>query len=325
MNAVTLATNQWVRDIAAAWDRFWFKPTQPHTLALIRILGGAMLLYTHLVWSLNLEAFFGRTSWVDSKTSQLLNQGLDGRVYAWTYLWYVDSPTVLWILHLAAIGVFVCLMLGLWSRITSILAAVITICYCHREIGALFGLDQINAYLALYLAIGPCGDAWSLDRWFAQRKSPRPLPPPAATSGATLAIRLMQVHLCVIYLFGGLGKIKGDTWWDGSAVWWSVASLEYQSLDMTWLVRHRWLIALLTHITVFWETFYCFFVWSKLTRPPLPRPRLRRAWRNRNRFGDEDLRPGDAHRQHGVSGTAVGRAVGRLLPALVQASGGVSL
>jgi hypothetical protein len=32
-------------------------------------------------------------------------------------------------------------------------------------------------------------------------------------------------------------------------------------------VRHRWALALLTHLTVFWETFYCFFVWPRLTRP----------------------------------------------------------
>ena len=36
--------------------------------------------------------------------------------------------------------------------------------------------------------------------------------------GANLAIRLIQVHMCVIYLFSGLGKLKGDTWWEGSAI-----------------------------------------------------------------------------------------------------------
>ena len=44
-------------------------------------------------------------------------------------------------------------------------------------------------------------------------------------------------------------------------------SLEYQSIDMTWTAQHRWLLALFTHVTVFWETFYCFLVWPKLTRP----------------------------------------------------------
>jgi hypothetical protein len=267
MNVIFAAVGQWARDVVAAWDRFWFRPSQPYTLALIRILAGAMLFYTHLVWTKDLAAFFGPTSWVDNRTSILLNQGIDGRVYAWSYLWYVDSPGLLWALHLAALAVFFAFTLGLWTRATGILTAVLTLCYCHRQIGALYGLDQINAFLALYLAIGPSGEVWSLDRWLAGRKLASPLPPPAASSGTTLAIRLIQIHLCVIYLFGGIGKARGEFWWDGSAVWWAIASLEYQSLDLTWMVHHRWLIALLTHITVFWEMFYCFFVWNKLTRP----------------------------------------------------------
>jgi hypothetical protein len=73
--------------------------------------------------------------------------------------------------------------------------------------------------------------------------------------------------MCVIYLFGGISKMRGDLWWDGSALWFGFANLEYQSLDMTWTVHVPWLLAMLTHITVFWETFYCFLVWPKLTRP----------------------------------------------------------
>ena len=45
----------------SAWDRFWFTPAAPQSLALIRILAGAMLFYTHLVWSLDLVAFLGPT------------------------------------------------------------------------------------------------------------------------------------------------------------------------------------------------------------------------------------------------------------------------
>ncbi|MBW8885714.1 MAG: HTTM domain-containing protein [Planctomycetia bacterium] len=87
------------------------------------------------------------------------------------------------------------------------------------------------------------------------------------TLRTNLAIRLLQIHMCVIYLFGGIAKMRGDTWWDGTALWYAFAQLEYQSLDMTWLVHYRWLLALLTHVTVFWETFYCFLIWPKLTRP----------------------------------------------------------
>ena len=47
-----------------AWNRFWFKPTDPATLSLIRLLAGGMLFYTHLVWSLDLEGFLGQQGWL---------------------------------------------------------------------------------------------------------------------------------------------------------------------------------------------------------------------------------------------------------------------
>ena len=40
------------------WNRFWFAPTDPATLCLLRVLVGSMLFYTHLVWSLDLAGFF---------------------------------------------------------------------------------------------------------------------------------------------------------------------------------------------------------------------------------------------------------------------------
>jgi hypothetical protein len=248
------------------WDRFWFRPQQPYTLALIRICTGLMLFYTHLVYSLDLSAMLGPQSLVSPSTSYLLNQGPDGSVYVWSYLWAIDSPSLLWLTHLAALVVFAMLTAGLYTRIVSVLAFIITVSYCHRLIGTQFGLDQVNAMLAMYLMIGPSGGVWSVDHWLQRRRSDA-WREPAASSWTTVAIRLIQLHMCIIYLFGGIGKMRGDTWWDGSAVWYAIASLEYQSLDVTHLVNWPWFIALLTHVTVLWETFYCFFVWPKLTRP----------------------------------------------------------
>ncbi len=280
MNAILAAPLDWARNIVRAWDRFWFTPEQPHTLALIRIFGGLMLLYTHAVWTLDLTAFLGPHAWVPRGTAALLNQSESGApIYAWSYLAWFDSPAALWTLHLAALAVFALLTVGLWTRFTSILAFVIALSYCHRLTGALFGLDQLNVFIATYLMLGSAGAVWSVDRWLATRRNlPSPLggegqgvrgpvAPPAASVGTNIAVRLLQLHMCVIYLFGGIGKMRGVSWWDGSALWFAFANLEYQSLDMTWLVHAPWLIALLTHVTVFWETFYCFLIWPRLTRP----------------------------------------------------------
>jgi len=255
----------WAKAVARQWDRFWFTPQQPHTLALIRICGGAMLLYTHLVWSLNLGAFLGPSGWLPTQTVVLMKQTESGHVYAWSYLYYVESPALLWTLHIAALIVLAMLTVGFYTRVTSILAFIITLSYCHRLEGSLFGLDQINALIATYLMVGSSGAVYSVDRWLALRRNKNlPIEP---SIGTNIAVRLIQVHMCVIYLFGGIGKARGALWWDGSALWFAFATLEYQSLDMTWTVHAPWLLALMSHITLFWELSYVFLIWPKLTRP----------------------------------------------------------
>ena len=263
MNSLLQAGKSWCSEINSGWNRFWFTPSEPHTLAMLRILAGTMLLYTHLVWAKDLMAFLGPDSWIPRAASIELHQG----TYAWSHLWYIDSPGILWAQHVVVLIVMAMFTVGLFSRVTSVITCLLTISYCHRLEGALFGLDQVNAMLAMYLMIGPCGAVYSVDRWIAKRRAGGQLPRPQPTTSCNLAIRLIQIHMCIIYLFGGISKLRGEMWWDGTAVWYAISNLEYQSIDVTWLVRYPWLIALLSHVTVFWETFYCFLVWPRATRP----------------------------------------------------------
>ncbi len=250
-----------VQQTSAGWNRFWFSPADPATLGVVRILAGLMLLYTQLVWMWASADFFGPFSWLPSETVQLVEPGS----FSWSHLHGLNSPAALMISHLMAITAALALTLGLWTRPAAILTFLMTVSYNHRVPGALYGLDQVNTFLAFYLAIGPCGACYSLDRWFKHRAGITS--PTDRSVAANLAIRLMQVHLCVIYLFAGLSKLQGASWWDGSAFWGGVASLEYQSLDLTWLADWPLTVNFITHVTVFWEVSYCVLVWNRFTRP----------------------------------------------------------
>jgi uncharacterized membrane protein YphA (DoxX/SURF4 family) len=265
MNELLAASAAWCREVVRAWDRFWFTPQQPHTLSLIRICGGAMLLYTHLVWTLDLEAFFGPHSWLTASTVRQMTQDADGSNYTWSHLYWIESPALLWAAHLAALVVFLLLTIGLWTRVVSVLACLVTLSYCHRATGVWFGLDQINAFIAMYLMVGSAGGAYSVDRWLATRGGAAAGTVPRIDTN--VAVRLLQVHLCIVYLFGGIGKARGLPWWDGTAMSAALTIQEYQSLDLLWMLRYPALLALLTHLTVFWEMFYCVLIWPKLTRP----------------------------------------------------------
>ena len=54
----------YIADVWEAWNEFWFTPTNPSTLSAIRVFAGAMLFYTHLVWSFDLSGFFGQNGWL---------------------------------------------------------------------------------------------------------------------------------------------------------------------------------------------------------------------------------------------------------------------
>lgn len=254
---VTVPTRpiEWVR----AWDRFWFRPEYPHLLAVLRIGMGLMMSYTLIVWSVDLPGFLGPDAWIPPHLAKQLQAGN----WTFSYLWHVESMPVLWLLHLAAIGVVLAFTAGWMTRWTSILTAVIMLSYSHRLEGALFGLDQVNAMFALYMSIGACGDVFSIDAWRRRRRGAGSVVPKTSTN---VALRLLQIHMAVIYLFGGLGKARGELWWDGYALWYAAANAEYQSIPLVAIIYVPFLMAFLTHLTVFWETFYIATVWPRSTR-----------------------------------------------------------
>lgn len=268
---MSLITN-YLRELSRAavdgWNRFWFTPRDVATLGLLRIFAGSMLLYTHLVWSLELDAFLGPDGFVPVASAQAFYEAVGSSArYAPSILWYAKSSAALWAVHVAGLVVLAMFTLGLFTRVTSILTFVITLSYVNRVPGALFGLDQINAMLATYLMLAPCGAAYSLDRWRARWKAGFELPPAEPTVMANVATRLIQLHMCIIYFFAGLGKLQGDTWWHGDALWGAVTNLEYQTVDITWLLDYPLLTAILTQGTAYWELFFCVLVWPRLLRP----------------------------------------------------------
>jgi len=263
MSSSLTNTRDYVAECWQAWNRFWFMPTDPATLSLIRLLAGGMLFYTHLVWSLDLQAFVGPEGWLPVDYLRQI-QGQQWSV--WSLFFWIKPIWLLWCVHVFALIIFACLMFGLFSRPAAVLSFLLAVSYAHRvSPGAFFGLDKVNCMLALYLMLGPCGARYSLDRIRRLRRGNTS--PAMPSTSANVAIRLIQLHLCIIYLFSGLAKLAGENWQAGTAVWWAVANLEYQSVDMTWLANWPVLVALLTHATVFWELFYCCLIWNRFSRP----------------------------------------------------------
>jgi hypothetical protein len=260
-----------VRWLVGLWDQFWFTPSSPAALGWLRILAGLMLVYTHAVWSLRLEEFFGPRGFQDP----VLVKAYLADSTAWTF-WLVVPDSWLWPVHWTCLAILGLFTIGFWTRLTSILSVIITISYLNRAPLANFGLDQINTLLVVYLALGPCGATLSFDRWWARYRTARaalrsgkqPVAPAIpATVTANISLRLIEVHMAVLYFWAGLSKLKGYSWWDGTAIWLGAANYEYQSLSLTWLAWYPWVYNFISHFTVLWELTFFLTVCHPRLRP----------------------------------------------------------
>jgi hypothetical protein len=162
--------------------------------------------------------------------------------------------------------------------------------YIHRTQQVLFGMDTMMNILLFYLMIGNSGAALSLDRLIARYRAVRAslrrsgtidantraflaCPPPSMSAG--LALRLIQVHFCFIYVAAGLSKLKGETWWNGRAFWDVVVNPEFTLMQYPWYENSlRWLISVkfVYHFitsTAVWLTLFVeiagpFLLWTRL-------------------------------------------------------------
>jgi len=77
---------------------------------------------------------------------------------------------------------------------------------------------------------------------------------------------MIQIQLCVIYFYTGLEKLKGGTWWDGTALWSVFANPQMVIADLTWLKNFPLVVVALTFATVLFEVYFPALVWFKKTR-----------------------------------------------------------
>jgi hypothetical protein len=225
----------------------------------------------------------------------------------WSVWFHITDPATMLAVHWGITAVAFLFAIGFCTRLTSVLTWVAMISYAHRSPATLFGVDVMMNIVMLYLMIGPSGAALSVDRllarWWAEARPrvlgrwralrnrlfgrpelepelkpgtpPPDLPEPGVT--ANVALRLLQIHVCFIYIAAGLSKLQGAMWWNGTAVWSTIANYEFAPMQYAWYVtglralsKNRFLLELFltsgTFFTLIFEIGYAFLIWLRKTR-----------------------------------------------------------
>jgi hypothetical protein len=162
----------------------------------------------------------------------------------------------MYFVHGLAILVTLLFTVGAGTRVTSVLVWVLALGYTARTPASMFGQDTMLAILLLYLMIGPSGAALSVDRLIRCARLRRlglPVEEPAPSVLANVAIRLLQLHFCIIYLASGMSKMQGAPWWNGTAIWQTLTNYEFTGARYELTTRF---LRMLTHNRWVWEVFH---------------------------------------------------------------------
>jgi hypothetical protein len=249
----------WLADWAAAWSGFWFTPSDPLPLAVIRIATGLILTWSCAVWLLDADAFFGDRGWLRPDQVWRVND----QPWQWSGYFVASSPTMIRVVAGISLVAALLLTIGLATPLAAVVSFLGLVTAANRAPLNVFGLDDTLGMLLVPLVIGPSGARLSVDRLLAGPGRGRGGEP---SIRATIALRLLQVHLCVVYLFSGAGKLFGASWWEGTALWGAIANDRYRTLDLRGLAGHPLVVNALTLGTLWWEVSYAALVWPRLTR-----------------------------------------------------------
>ena len=251
---------------AQGWNRFWFLPSDPYPLGVIRLLTGLIAIWVHVTLLSDLTRLFAAGGWLPVDVVERTTI----RGYPLSYLNFASSPTDLLIAHCLGLVVLVLFTLGYWTRLTSILALIVMLSDVHRAPMITTMVEPVVTMVMFYLCLGPAGASWSLDEWLKRRKAAAAgsfVQPPSKSFTATLSLHLIQVHLAMLYATMGAAKLMGSAWWTGLGVWWLVTRPESRSADLTGMplfLTNFW-----SHAIIAFELGFAILIWVRLARPLL--------------------------------------------------------
>jgi hypothetical protein len=244
-------------DLAAAWNAFFHTPEPPFTIALFRILFGLVTVASALLYLPHASLWLGAEGTLSHERWQATYGAGRFSLFRWLPT-HRSSIHALFALHLLAAT---CLSLGLGTRVSAVIVFVTLTSIHHRHPEVTHGGDSLMRMMSFLLIFSPAGDAWSLDAILAGASAP------AASSPWVL--RLLQLQMSFVYFQSFVAKLEGESWRQGTAVYWVSMVSDYRRRPVPAALRTLWWSRVATWGTLALEFALGPLVWIREFRYPL--------------------------------------------------------
>jgi hypothetical protein len=257
-------TSPWRRRFA----EFVYAGTNSDWVTVLRIGLGSLVTVYCLAWRQDWSYLFAGTG------RGLLSRELSERIIS------ADSPLIPRLGWFAAVGeriglteqvtlfaVWILLLvgaltltIGIFCRTSAILVWLLHLCAAKSGGLLSYGLDNFMTIGLFYLMWAPFPDRLALD---VRRKTVARADPQL---GGVLR-RALQLHLCVVYFFGGITKMLGIGWWDGLNLWRALTREPLNVIPAETLAQLALLLPVAGIAVWTIEVAYPFMIWHHRTRP----------------------------------------------------------
>ena len=263
----------WQQRLVEGWLGFWFPLPEPRVkLALIRIGTGLLLLYVLYVRSFDLEPLFSRADLPHAPELDQMNPvGWKIGLMQW-----FPGGHWLWTVHVVAILLALLLVVGFFGPLCAFLSLLIQAAYAQHNPAMVISLDGLIMVALFYLMLTPSGKVLGVLSRFELAPTPQPHERKAEGFAAFLGefpwaglgMRMLQIHLCLLYFHSALGKMSGP-WMHGIAFWHPrLLSIE-APLTLQGLQDQSTLVSLIVFGLVLFELAYSILIWLPRFRYPV--------------------------------------------------------
>ena len=250
------------RSLSRKVDAFFSTPTSPRPLAILRIgLAAVLIAQTLSLWP-SMTELFGTHGVVQAPVAESVSSP-----YVLRARWLVDfaarydvsEEVCLRGLFLTYLGSLGALLLGWRTRPAALIAWLISLTLKTSSSMSAYGVYEFANIALCYCVWMPVGHPLSLDRCAGRVTG-------APSAGACLSLRVLQLHLCIVYLASGIEKATGDQWRSGEALWRALMRRDLGQFDFSWLADCPLLAQLICWGTLAIEIGYAFLIWPRWTR-----------------------------------------------------------
>lgn len=240
-----------------AWNHFWFSPVLLVKTSRFRIAAASVTFLYFILRHSQLAEFY----YDDGMLTLEKSKSIFGGIFHSSLFWFPTNPMAIHALHWSLLLSLLLLALGFWPRLMASVALYVHILFIDRNFLVMYGFDKIVSLWLFYLMFMNSGEHLTVRR----KKSGSHLSSDLLTP---VAVRMAQLHLCIVYAYSGLEKARGQGWWTGEALWGILANGIVSPIDMSFMAYAPWLVYLGSYLTVLWEIYFPLAIWVPALRKP---------------------------------------------------------